>query len=64
MEGSFMAGVSGVGGASGVQFEAQLAAKTAKLQKDTMEMQGDMAQKLIQSAVTNPNVGRNLNIQA
>lgn len=59
-----MAGIPSVGGGvSNVQFQAQMAAKTVKLQKDTMEMQGDMAQKLIQSAVANPNVGRNLNIQ-
>ncbi len=58
-----MAGIPSVGGVSGLQFEAQLAAKTVKLQKDAMEMQGDMAQKLIQSAVANQSVGRNLDIQ-
>ncbi len=48
-----MESISSAGGAAGIsnaQFAAQYAAKTASLQKDAIEMEGEMATKLIESA--------------
>jgi hypothetical protein len=47
-----MAGISSVGGPSlpPAQFQAEYAARAAKLQKDAIDQQGDLALKLINSA--------------
>ena len=52
-EGFFMAGASSIGGAAGIsslKFQAEYQAKAAALQKDAIELQGQSAVKLIQSA--------------
>ncbi|MCC6145870.1 MAG: hypothetical protein IT368_18840 [Candidatus Hydrogenedentes bacterium] len=62
-----MAGIAGVAGAvSGIQslkFEAEYQARVLATQKDVMELQGNMALQLIQSAGVDPAVGGNINIQ-
>ena len=59
-----MAGISGVGGAtlSAQQIELQRTVQVAKLQKDAVELQGDLALQLLQSAQVS-GTGQNLNIQ-
>lgn len=58
-----MAGISATGGVSGVQFQTEVQMQVMKLQKDTMNMQGDMALKLLESAVVPQASGQQLNIQ-
>ena len=62
-----MAGISATGGVSAamsnLELQTQMSAQVASLQKDAIEMQGDMALQLIQSAATTTGVGQQLNIQ-
>jgi NADH dehydrogenase FAD-containing subunit len=61
-----MAGIASIGGSagtSGVQFEAELQTRVMKLQKDAVDMQGDMALKLLESAAGATSTGQQLNIQ-
>ena len=56
-----MDGVTAVGGFSGIQelrFAAEYQARVAALQKDAANLQGELALKLIESAVIEPNSGR------
>lgn len=59
-----MAGISGVGGAtlSAQQIELQRTVQVAKLQKDAVDLQGDLALQLLQSSQVS-GTGQNLNIQ-
>ena len=59
-----MAGISGVGGPtlSAQQIELQRTVQVAKLQKDAVDLQGDLALQLLQSAQVS-GTGQNLNIQ-
>jgi len=56
MEGQIMAEVSSINGIpnlNSVQIETEYQAKAAKLQKDVVSMQGQMALELIQSVTSN-----------
>ena len=56
--------ISSVGpGLAGVQLAAELQAATLSLTKDAIELEGQAALRLIQSAVVDPAVGGNLNVQ-
>ncbi|MFM1919829.1 MAG: hypothetical protein RLZZ303_1463 [Candidatus Hydrogenedentota bacterium] len=58
-----MAGIGAVGGiTNGAQFVAEYGAKVARLQKDALEQQGDLALQLIQSASINPSQGIDIRI--
>lgn len=58
-----MGSISGIGvGGSGAVFAAQYGAKVASLQKDAVEMQGDMALKLIESASIYPQQGLDVRV--
>lgn len=58
-----MAGISGVGATmSSQQIEVQRTVATAKLAKEAVEIQGDMALKLLDAAQVN-GTGQRLNIQ-
>ena len=59
-----MAGISGVGGPtlSAQQIELQRTVQVAKLQKDAVDLQGNLALQLLQSAQVS-GTGQNLNIQ-
>ena len=58
-----MAGISGVGNTlSAQQIELQRTVQVAKLQKDAVDLQGDLALQLLQSAQVS-GTGQNLNIQ-
>lgn len=59
-----MAGISAVGGPtlSAQQIEAQRSVQVAKLQKDAVDLQGDLTLQLLQSAQVT-GTGQNLNIQ-
>ena len=60
-----MAGITAMGGTgatmSNVELQTQISARVASLQKDAVEMKGDMALKLIDSAASG--TGQKLNIQ-
>ena len=49
---------------STMEFNAERDVRTVKMIKDAVDMQGDMALKLIDSAVIDPDVGQHLDIQA
>ncbi len=61
-----MTGISSIeaaaGSVSSLQFQTELTARVASMQKDAVDMQGDMAMKLIEAASTTPQVGSQLNI--
>lgn len=65
-----MAGVSGIGGVGvgiqGAQIAAQLQVASLARTQDAIELQGDLALQLIESAavITDPAVARNLDISA
>jgi len=61
-----MAGISAVGDAgsvSNLQFQNEYQVKVAKLQKDAVDFQGDMAMQLIQSATVAAPSGNTLDIK-
>ncbi len=62
-----MAGISSVAavgnGTSPTQFEAEYTARAAKMAKDAVDMEGDMALKLIESASVDAKVGQRLNMK-
>ena len=58
-----MAGIAPIGSATGAQIEAEYQIKTAKLVKDAIELEGQMAQKLLSAAALPQGTGGNLNIQ-
>jgi hypothetical protein len=67
MEGILMAGiepVSGTGAANALAFATEYQARVVSLQKDAVEMQGKMSLQLIQAAVSNTQVGQQLNVLA
>lgn len=59
-----MAGVSGITGAQSISFGAEYQARVLSLQKDAMNMQGQMAIELINAAVVSPQSGQQLNVTA
>lgn len=62
-----MAGMQAIGAAVGVsnlQFETERAVRVAKLHKDIVNLEGNLALRLIQSAVIDPDDGRHLDVQA
>ena len=56
-----MAGIPSVGGIASIQFQTELTARVASIQKDAVEQQGDLAIQLIESATVD--TGQNLNIR-
>ena len=62
MEG--LASVTGNGGIQAVKLQTEYAIRAAKMQQDAMNLQGDLAMKLIQTATADPAVGQNLNLLA
>ncbi len=57
-------GISSLGpGLAGVQLAAQFQAATLSLAKDALELEGEAALRLIQSATVDPAVGSNINVQ-
>ncbi len=59
-----MSSISGIGSTlSTAQLQMAYNARVASLQKDAMQMSGEMSQQLIESAVSDPAVGQKLNIQ-
>lgn len=57
-----MAGISAIGGIPNAVFEAEYAARVAKLGKDAVNEQGKRALELIAAATVDPQSGQNLNI--
>lgn len=55
-----MSGISGVGGLSGIRFEAEYAARVAKLQKDAVDLQGKLSLQLI--AASTGDTGQNFDV--
>ncbi|MBI2424642.1 MAG: hypothetical protein HYV27_17560 [Candidatus Hydrogenedentes bacterium] len=58
-----MAGIPSIGGIGAAQFQAQYQAATLKLQKDAIDLQGDLALQLIASASVPTGTGQNLDLQ-
>jgi len=57
-----MAGVSSIGATAGaIQFNAELSARVAALQKDAIDQRGDLALQLIQSAAVD--TGQSIDIR-
>lgn len=57
-----MAGISGVGGISTAQFQAEYTTRVLKLGKDAISEQGQRALELIQAASIAVDTGQNLNV--
>lgn len=57
-----MAGISGVGGLSSTEFQAEYQIRVLKLGKDAISEQGQRAVELIQAASIDPQSGQNLNV--
>lgn len=57
-----MSGIPSIGGLASLEFQAQRAAQAVKLQKEALDLQGDLAIQLIQS-VADPGVGGGLDVR-
>lgn len=57
-----IAGLTGMDNAAALPLKVQYQAQVAKLQKDAIDMQGDLALQLIESASTNA-VGKQLDLR-
>lgn len=59
-----MSSISGIGPTlSTAQLQMAYDARVASLQKDALQMSGEMSQQLIESAMADPAVGQKINIQ-